>query len=158
MFSCSFGLFGCYPVRSASLPHQEFQLYTIGFLCQDPVDAKFPASFAEAVPFALPVFSCPGVPLVSAATPHLAQQFRSIIDAFPIVNTLFGNWSTNFLIGSSCLVLSLVNPRLAAYLPLESPTCPFLTPHFRQFLFRAPPTFRGGWRLLGYLEAQKKKG
>ena len=43
-------LFGCYPLRSASLPHQEFQLYTIGFLCQDPADAKFPASLRRPSP------------------------------------------------------------------------------------------------------------
>ena len=47
----------------------------------------------------LPVFSCLSVPLVSAATPHLAQRFRSIINASPFVNTLFGNWSTNLKIG-----------------------------------------------------------
>ena len=133
-------LFGCYPLRSASLPHQEFQLYTIGFLCQDPVDAKFPASLRRPYPFAFAVFSCLGVPLVSAATPHLAQRFRSIIDAFPIVNTLCGNWSTNFLIGLPGLVFSLVNPLLAAYRPLESLSYPLLTPLFVNFLIPVPPT------------------
>ena len=105
-----------------------------------PCRREIPGSLAEAVPFALLVFSCFGVPLVSAATPHLAQRFRSIITDLPIVNTLFGNWSTNFLIGLPGLVFSLVNPLLAAYRPLESLSYPLLTPLFVNFLIPVPPT------------------
>ena len=120
-----------------------------------PCRREIPGSLAEAVPFALLVFSCFGVPLVSAATPHLAQQFRSIIDAFPFVNTLFGNWSTNFQIGSPGPVFSLVNPRVAAYNPLESPAGPLLTP------CPVHPTFPGGLHLLsnsGRARGEKKEG
>ena len=75
-----------------------------------PCRREISGFLAEAVPFALLVFSCLGVPLVSAATPHLAQRFRSIIIVFRLVNTLFGNWSTNSQIGSPGPVFSLINP------------------------------------------------
>ena len=81
------------------------------------------------------VFGCFGVPLVSAATPHLAQQFRSIIETVPFVNTLLGNWLTNFQIGRLNLVFSLINPLVVAYTSLDTLSYPFLTPTFKLIAF-----------------------
>ncbi len=100
-----------------------------------PRRREIPGFLAEAVPFALPVFGCFGVPLVSAATPHLAQRFRSIIEAVPFVNTLLGNWLTNFQIGRLNLVFSLINPLVVAYTSLDTLSYPFLTPTFKLIAF-----------------------
>ena len=110
-----------------------------------PRRREISGSLAEAVPFALLVFGCLGVPLISAATPHLAQRFRSIIEAFPFVNTLSGNWLTNFQIGRLNLVFSLVNPLVVAYMPLDTLSYPFLTPIFKLILNFVRPLLGPGW-------------
>ena len=105
---------GCYPLRSASLTPPGIPIIHNRIPLSRPRRREISGFLAEAVPFALLVFGCFGVPLVSAATPHLAQRFRSIIEVILFVNTLSGNWLTNFQIGRLNLGFSLVKPLLAA--------------------------------------------
>ena len=83
----------CYPVRSASVPHQEFQLYAIGFLCQDPVQTKFAAPLVEA---AIPRTTCLRFYWCSACfsgDTRIGSTVEEYTGCPASCQGLFGNWS-----------------------------------------------------------------